>query len=67
MEKSAIENVYYVSNMKNYILSMGQLMGKGYSVFMKDWIMHLKDKRGCLIACVEMTKNRMYKLNLRNI
>jgi hypothetical protein len=53
--------------MKNYILSMGQLMGKGYSVFMKDWIMHLKDKRGCLIACVEMTKNRMYKLNLRNI
>jgi hypothetical protein len=66
-KESAIENVYYVPYMKNNILSMGQLMENGYSIFMKDQMMHLKDKRGRLIARVEMAKNHMYKLNLRNI
>ena len=42
-------------------------MEKGYSVFMKDRILHLKDKRGRLLAHVEMAKNRMFKLNLRNV
>jgi len=67
MKKSVIENIYYVPDMKINILSMRQLMEKGYSVFMKDRIMHLKDKRGYLIAQVKMAKNRMYKLNLKNI
>ena len=34
---------------------------------MKDRMMHLKDKGGRTLACVEMAKNRMYKLNLRNM
>jgi GAG-pre-integrase domain len=66
-KESAIENMYYVPDMKSNIMSMGQLMEKGYSVFMKDRMTHLKDKRGRSIARVEMAKNRMYKLNLRNI
>ena len=66
-KESSIVDVYYVPDMKSNILSMGQLMEKGYSVFMKDRMMHLKDKGGRTLACVEMAKNRMYKLNLRNM
>ena len=60
-----IRDVYYVPNLKSNILSMGQLMEKGYSVLMKDRVLYLKDKSDRLIARVEMKKNRMYKLDLK--
>nr|KYP75006.1 Retrovirus-related Pol polyprotein from transposon TNT 1-94 [Cajanus cajan] len=60
-----IGDVYYVPDLKSNILSMGQLMEKGYSVLMKDRELQLKDKLGRLIAQVEMKKNRMYKLELK--
>ncbi|XP_020271910.1 golgin subfamily A member 3-like [Asparagus officinalis] len=66
-KEGSIENVYYVPDLKSNILSMGQLLEKGYSVFMKDRMLHLKDKKGRLLAHVEMAKNRMFKLNLRNV
>jgi GAG-pre-integrase domain len=59
--------VYYVPDLKTNILSMGQLMEKGYSVLMKDRVLHLKDKQGHLVARVEMGRNQMYKLNLRSV
>ena len=62
-----IRDVYYVPDLKSNILSMGQLMEKGYSVLMKDRVLDLKDKLGRLIARVEMKKNRMYKLELKII
>ncbi|KAJ3692026.1 hypothetical protein LUZ60_012376 [Juncus effusus] len=65
--EGSIEDVYYVPNLKSNILSMGQLMEKGYSVFMKNRVLQLKDNQGRLVARVEMAKNRMYKLNLRNV
>jgi len=60
-----IRDVYYVPDLKSNILSMGQLMEKGYSVLMKDRVLYLKDKSDRLIARVEMKKNRMYKLDLK--
>jgi len=33
---------------------------------MKDWILHLKDKNGQVLAHVEMTNNQMFKLNLKS-
>jgi hypothetical protein len=66
-KQNMIEGVYYVPDLKSNILSMGQLMEKGYSVFMKDRMMHLKDKGGRTLARIEMAKNRMYKINLRNV
>jgi GAG-pre-integrase domain/Integrase core domain len=42
-------------------------MEKGYSVLMKDWVLHLKYKQGRLVARVEMGRNQMYKLNLRSM
>lgn len=62
-----IEDVYYVPDMKNNILSLGQLLEKGCSVFMEGKVMILKDKNGRTIAHIEMSQNRMFKLNLRNI
>ena len=60
-----IRDVYYVPDLKSNILSMGQLMEKGYSILMKDRVLYLKDKSDRLIARVEMKKNRMYKLDLK--
>ena len=57
--------MYYVPDLKNNKLSMGQLMEKGYSILMKDRVPYLKDKSDRLIARVEMKKNRMYKLDLK--
>ena len=62
-KQGTMEDVYYVPELKNNILSMGQLLEKGYSVFMKDQILHLKDKSGRVLANVEMTKNRMFRIN----
>lgn len=31
-----ISNVYYVPNMKNNVLSLGQLLKKGYDIHLKD-------------------------------
>ena len=60
-----IRDVYYVPDLKSNILSMGQLMEKGYSNLMKDRVLYLKDKSDRLITRVEMKKNRMYKLDLK--
>ncbi|KAG6525725.1 hypothetical protein ZIOFF_015692 [Zingiber officinale] len=60
-----IKDVYYVPDLKSNILSMGQLMEKGYSALLKDRELQLKDKLGRPIAQVEMKKNRMYKLELK--
>ena len=45
-KQGRIEDVYYVPNMKNNILSLGQLVKKGYSIFMEEKAMFLKDKSG---------------------
>ncbi|KAI5421061.1 hypothetical protein KIW84_044773 [Lathyrus oleraceus] len=63
----SIQDVYCVPNLKTNILSLGQLTEKGYSILMKERILHLKNKLGHLIARVEMERNRMYKLNLINV
>ena len=51
-----MEDVYYVPDLKSNILSMGQLLEKGCSVFMKDRMLHLKDKNGRVLAHIEMAK-----------
>ncbi|PKU79836.1 Retrovirus-related Pol polyprotein from transposon TNT 1-94 [Dendrobium catenatum] len=62
--KGLIENLYFVPDLKSSILSMGKLMEKGYSVFMKDQVLQFKDKKGWLVTQINMAKNRMYKINL---
>ncbi|CAL5332754.1 unnamed protein product [Camellia sinensis] len=61
-----ISNVYYVPAMKNNILSMGQLLEKGYAISMNDCHLTIKDNHGNLIARVRMSKNRMFALNIQH-
>ena len=61
-----ISNVYYVPNMKNNILSLGQLLKKGYDIHMKDSSLSIRDGRNNLITKVPMSRNRMFLLNIQN-
>ena len=56
-----IFDVYYIPSMKSNILSIGQLLEK---VYMENNHLWLKNTKGGLIACVKMTRNRMFSLHL---
>ena len=60
-----ISNVYYVSNMKSNILSLGQLLEKGYDIRLKDNNLSIRDNGSNLIAIVLMSRNRMFMLNIQ--
>jgi hypothetical protein len=45
--------------MKSNILSIGQLLEKGYNIHMEDYPLVLRDMRGRIITHVPMTNNRM--------
>ena len=61
-----ISNVYYVPKMKNNILSLGQLLEKGYDIHMKDSSLTIKDGKNNLITKIPMSRNRMFLLNIQN-
>jgi hypothetical protein len=56
-----VEDVYYIPEIKNNILSVGQLIEKRFEIFMKKITLHLKDSRGRAIAQVEIGENKMFK------
>ncbi|KAK2411591.1 putative mitochondrial protein [Trifolium repens] len=61
-----ISNVYYVPNMKSNILSLGQLLEKGYDIQLKDNNLSIRDHSRKVIAKVPMSRNRMFVLNIQN-
>jgi len=61
-----ISNIYYVPNMKNNILSLGQLLKKGYDIHMKDSSFSIRDGRNNLITKLPMSRNRIFLLNIQN-
>eukprot|EP00253_Pinus_taeda_P033983 PITA_33983 len=66
-EKKTIADVYYVLGMRCNLLSIGQLVHKGYNVFFKNdvcTIMDIPPSKRC-IAEVKMTRNRMFPLRIR--
>ena len=62
-----ITNVYYVPKLKSNILSLGQLLEKGYDIHMKNMHIWLRDSSNNLISKVHMAKNRLFPLNLQTI
>ncbi len=60
-----ISDVYYVPDMKTNILSLGQLIEKGYQISLKDKQMIITDAQRKLIICVTMAKNRMFPLSIK--
>ena len=67
-ERRKIYDVYYVPRMKHNLLSVGKLIEKKYRVFFKSKVCTVYDKYPSkqLISRVEMTKNRMLPLIMRN-
>eukprot|EP00253_Pinus_taeda_P009201 PITA_09201 len=66
-EKKTIVDVYYVPGMKCNLLSIGQLVQKGYNVFFVNdecTIMDRAPSKRC-IAEVKMTRNRMFPLTIK--
>ncbi|XP_020412283.1 uncharacterized protein LOC109947160 [Prunus persica] len=61
-----ISNVYYVPTMKSNILSLGQLLEKGYNMQLIDCSLSIRDEQNRLIAKLSMTKNRMFLLNIQS-
>ncbi|CAJ2639360.1 unnamed protein product [Trifolium pratense] len=61
-----ISNVYYVPNMKSNILSLGQLLEKGYDIQLKNNNLSIRDHSNKFIAKVPMSRNRMFVLNMQN-
>lgn len=63
-----IDDGYYVPSLKWNLLSIGQLIEKKYRVFFNNNVCTIIDKYPSkqLIARVEMTKNRMFPLVMRN-
>eukprot|EP00253_Pinus_taeda_P018693 PITA_18693 len=66
-EKKTIADVYYVPGMRCNLLSIGQLVHKGYNVFFKNdvcTIMDIAPSKRCIVE-VKMIRNVMFPLRIR--
>jgi hypothetical protein len=57
-----ISDIYYIPNLKKNILSLKQLLEKGYEIKMTDLI--LLNTHEAMITKITMTKNIMFLLNI---
>ncbi|KAL8094563.1 hypothetical protein AgCh_036190 [Apium graveolens] len=64
-EKKYINDVYYIPVLKNNIISLGQLVEKGYNIQMHDNSLIIRNQARELIANVEMSKNRLFTLDMQ--
>eukprot|EP00253_Pinus_taeda_P025594 PITA_25594 len=66
-ERKTIADVYYVPGMRCNLLSIGQLVQKGYNVFFVNdvcTIMDIAPSKRCIVE-VKMTRNMMFPLRIR--
>lgn len=60
--QTCISDVLYVPNMKNNLLSLGQLVEKGYSLTVENNQMKIFDVNHRLILKAPLSKNRTFKI-----
>ena len=67
-DKKHINDVYFVPGLKCNLISIGQLMEKGYKVIFNHDMCTIFDKyhRKRLVVRVKMAKNRMFPLNMKS-
>lgn len=63
-EKKILGNVYYISGLKNNIVSLGQATQAGCEVRMKDDHLILFDRAGKIMVKTTRAKNQLYKVTL---
>ena len=56
-----IKDVLYVSGMKCDLLSVGQLVEKGFSIVMKDGVLKLLETKNNLVLESPLSKNKTFK------
>ena len=61
---SFISDVLYVPNMKSNLISIGQLLEKGYTVRMEDKILRIFDNKMRTILKVQMSRQRTFKIGI---
>lgn len=64
-EHSFIYDVLYVPGMKSNLLSLGQLLEKGYKMDMKDRMLRVYDNSERLILKAPLSKNRTFKVGIQ--
>lgn len=59
-----VTNVLYVPSMKTNLLSLGQLLEKGFSMNLKDNFIDVFDAKGRKVLKAPLCKNRTFQVNL---
>ncbi|XP_050888669.1 uncharacterized protein LOC127093811 [Lathyrus oleraceus] len=62
---SRIKDVLYILGIKCNLLSIGQLLERGYKIRLEDKILRVLDSNGVLILKAPMTANRTFKVELK--
>ena len=62
--KCFISGVLYVPGMKSNLLSIGQLLEKGYKMVLEDCTMKVYDNERRLLIKANLSKNRTFKVEL---
>lgn len=66
-KKACITGVLYVPNMKSNLISIGQLLQKGYTMKMEEQTMMVFDSKRRLILKAPLSKKRTFKININVI
>ncbi|XP_050888545.1 uncharacterized protein LOC127093652 [Lathyrus oleraceus] len=62
---SRIKDVLYIPRIKCNLLSIGQLLERGYKIRLEDKILRVLDSKGVLILKAPMAANRIFKVELK--
>ncbi|XP_019427117.1 PREDICTED: uncharacterized protein LOC109335439 [Lupinus angustifolius] len=62
---SYISNVMYVPKMKNNLISLGQLLEKGYNMRMEDRMLKIFNKNRTIILKAPLSTNRTFKIGIQ--
>ena len=63
-KEACITDVLYVPNMKSNLISIGQLLQKGYTMKMEAQAMKVFDSKNRLILKAPLSKQRTFKINI---
>jgi hypothetical protein len=64
-EHKVLTDVYWIPRLKNSIISIGQMDEGGTHVLIEGGVLWVSDQRHRLLAQVQRTENRMYRLELQ--
>lgn len=59
-----MDDVLYVPTIKSNLLSLGQLLEKGYSMSMHKHHIEMFDNKQCLVIKAPLARNKTFKVNL---